>query len=325
MDRKLWTRLILIIGILALASYYIGPWGENLKGGIDLIGGTSLLYEIDTSDLTDTYGAADEVVKVLRKRVDPDNVRNLIWRTVGNTRIEIHMPQPSQKNREISQNYGLAVQALQDANISLADVHLVLRSSPGAQQGQAWEDLLKKYPDYKARLAVYSTSYQQLSEAYKAFKSNPKSTQARANWGTATLDMRRTRQSLLGADITSQGLDNVLGLVGQFATNAFVSQSDDVPNAYDDQLSRLKTQGPQAQQRKDNDEPYVWLSEENLKQIAGENDSLAYLRSFESLKAELKKTANRPLLATSDLDGKTYILAYAQRSRRKVALQKLLT
>ena len=84
MHRKLWTKIIFIICICALAFYYMGGiTGENLKGGIDLVGGTSLLYEIDTSELTDTYGAAEEVVKVLRKRVDPDNVRNLIWRVVG--------------------------------------------------------------------------------------------------------------------------------------------------------------------------------------------------------------------------------------------------
>ena len=52
MDRKLWTKLVFIICILALAIYYIGGFkGENLKGGIDLIGGTSQLWEIDTTGL----------------------------------------------------------------------------------------------------------------------------------------------------------------------------------------------------------------------------------------------------------------------------------
>ena len=137
MDRKLWTKLIFILFILALAFYYVHPWDEKLKGGIDLVGGTSLLYEIDTAGLDDSYGAAEDVVKVLRRRVDPDNVRNLIWRTVGSTRIEILMPLPSQRNREISQNYNQAVEKLEAGNISLSTVHNVLQMPAGSQRQRA--------------------------------------------------------------------------------------------------------------------------------------------------------------------------------------------
>ena len=62
----------------------------NLRPGIDMVGGTSLLYEIKppagsvaNSDL------AQNVMEALKKRVDPDGVRNLIWRPQGSTRLEI--------------------------------------------------------------------------------------------------------------------------------------------------------------------------------------------------------------------------------------------
>ena len=145
MDRKLWTKLILILFILALALYYVLPWGDKLKGGIDLVGGTSLLYEIDTSGLDDTYGAAEDVDQVLRRRVDPDSVRNLIWRTVGSTRIEILMPLPSQRNREISRNYSQAVAKLEAGNINLSAVHNVLRMPAGSQRRQAWQRPAPKF------------------------------------------------------------------------------------------------------------------------------------------------------------------------------------
>jgi len=35
---------------------------------------------------------ADQVMEALKKRVDPDGVRNLVWRPQGNTRLEIQMP-----------------------------------------------------------------------------------------------------------------------------------------------------------------------------------------------------------------------------------------
>jgi preprotein translocase subunit SecD len=80
----------------------------NLKPGIDMVGGTSLLYEIKTppgarfdADL------ANQVMASLKKRVDPEGVRNLIWRPQGATRLEIQMPLTSKSGeskqaREIS-------------------------------------------------------------------------------------------------------------------------------------------------------------------------------------------------------------------------------
>ena len=179
MQRKLWTKLIFIICVCALATHNIGigiepttkklQFGENLKGGIDLVGGTSLLYEIDTSELSDTHGAAEEVVKVLRRRVDPDNVRNLIWRVVGNTRIEILMPQPTERNRKISDDYRGAAERLQAGNISLLAVHEVLRIPPGPESRQAWKELLEKYPDYQARLEIYKDQYEITTKVLKDY------------------------------------------------------------------------------------------------------------------------------------------------------------
>ncbi len=65
----------------------------NLRPGIDMVGGTSLLYEIRppegevaSEDLSKTMMAA------LKRRVDPEGVRNLVWRPQGATRLEIQMP-----------------------------------------------------------------------------------------------------------------------------------------------------------------------------------------------------------------------------------------
>src|SRR3712207_3825666 len=67
------------------------PWGQklNLKPGIDMQGGTSLLYEIkppegdaatgEASGPVYTGNLADEVMGALKKRIDPQGVRNLVW------------------------------------------------------------------------------------------------------------------------------------------------------------------------------------------------------------------------------------------------------
>jgi hypothetical protein len=74
--------------------YEITPVNKQLKGGIDLVGGHSLLYEIDTTGLEDTKDLSTRVMNRLKQRVDPNGVRNLVWRPVGNTRLEIQMPLP---------------------------------------------------------------------------------------------------------------------------------------------------------------------------------------------------------------------------------------
>src|SRR4051794_20652129 len=67
----------------------------NLRPGIDIAGGTSLLYEIKQPEGAPPVGngsLAEQVASLLKKRVDPNGVRNLIWRPQGDTRLEIQLP-----------------------------------------------------------------------------------------------------------------------------------------------------------------------------------------------------------------------------------------
>jgi len=64
----------------------------SLKPGIDIVGGTSLLYEIKQPEGLPISNLAEEVMKALKKRVDPNGTLNLIWRPQGTNRLEIQMP-----------------------------------------------------------------------------------------------------------------------------------------------------------------------------------------------------------------------------------------
>src|SRR4051795_1788862 len=93
-------RFILILIILIGSLWCIFPgmhkanFTPNLHPGIDMVGGTSLLYEIKVPEggAASSGTLAEDVMKALKKRVDPEGVRNLIWRPQGNTRLEIQMP-----------------------------------------------------------------------------------------------------------------------------------------------------------------------------------------------------------------------------------------
>src|SRR5215510_12047627 len=102
------SRLTLILVVLIGALWLIFPHSpttlfnpsipfsekQNLKPGIDMVGGTSLLYEIKVPEggYHGQHTLAEDVMESLKKRVDPDGVRNLIWRPQGENRLEIQMP-----------------------------------------------------------------------------------------------------------------------------------------------------------------------------------------------------------------------------------------
>src|SRR5580698_1570849 len=94
METKQTGRVIFILGVLLIALFSICPQPQklfrniplseklNLKPGIDMVGGTSLLYQIKEPEGgyhgQAGHTLAEDVMESLKKRVDPDGLRNLI-------------------------------------------------------------------------------------------------------------------------------------------------------------------------------------------------------------------------------------------------------
>src|SRR6185503_1227732 len=125
------SRLILIGAILLVAIWSIfpgmfkGQMRPDLKPGIDMVGGTSLLYEIKSQDGGPSTGhLAEDVMSALKKRVDPDGQRNLIWRPQGNSRLEIQMPLTANggESKKKRQEYADAQRQLEQTNVRSAQV-----------------------------------------------------------------------------------------------------------------------------------------------------------------------------------------------------------
>jgi len=120
MNKNLMPKIILIIVLTALAAWTLYPPSKTLMQGIDLAGGTSLIYEIDTFGLEEPEkkDLAQRMITVLRRRIDPANIQNLIWRPLGNTRFEIQMPLASAEAREKRREFEEARQELLAKNVS---------------------------------------------------------------------------------------------------------------------------------------------------------------------------------------------------------------
>jgi SecD/SecF fusion protein len=89
-----------LIGGFTLAGFFaIWPPEKKLKLGIDLSGGTILVYQVDTKSLPPGF-KMDELVSALKRRVDPEGVKEIPIRQIGSQRIEIILPQASNEEVE---------------------------------------------------------------------------------------------------------------------------------------------------------------------------------------------------------------------------------
>ena len=129
MNKNLTWKLGLIVILVVFAVLQLKPvWDSeegklhlNLKPGIDLAGGTSLIYDIDTQDLdnNERKGIAERMIPMLRKRIDPTNVANIEMNPLGDTRIEIKLPLASTDTKEKRQAFENALEALEKENTNL--------------------------------------------------------------------------------------------------------------------------------------------------------------------------------------------------------------
>ena len=97
--KDFWWRFALIIGFTLIGLYSLWPPEKKLKLGIDLSGGTILVYQVDTNNLPPGF-KMDELVAALKKRADPEGVKEIPIRQIGSHRIEIILPQASPEEVE---------------------------------------------------------------------------------------------------------------------------------------------------------------------------------------------------------------------------------
>ncbi len=124
MYKDLLWKAALVVFLIAVAGIYVYPPSEKLKQGLDLAGGTSLIYEIDASDLSpaDRRGLAGKMIPILLKRIDPTHVANIVMRPQGDTRIEIQLPVSSRDTITKRKAYEEALMKLESENVNLLQI-----------------------------------------------------------------------------------------------------------------------------------------------------------------------------------------------------------
>jgi protein-export membrane protein SecD/preprotein translocase SecF subunit len=166
-ERDLWWKIVIVGALCALALVSVYPLNQKIKFGIDLYGGYSLLYEIDDTglDSAEKAGLSERVMHVLRERIDPKGVYNLVWRPVGLNRLEIQMPRPSAVVQEARATYERDQQKIQQAVLRQSTLLRAL-ARPVEEQPAALAALVHGIEDRKPLLEAAATAY----DAYAKMK-----------------------------------------------------------------------------------------------------------------------------------------------------------
>ncbi|MDD5459499.1 MAG: protein translocase subunit SecD [Phycisphaerae bacterium] len=165
MDKNLAWKVIFIIVLTALAVWTLIPPSQTLKPGIDLAGGTSLIYEINTQglDQADKDKLSERMITILRRRIDPANIQNLIWRPQGNTRFEIQMPLSSAEARVKRDQYEQVLENLLAENVNPSTVMRALEK-PGDQRDAIFNKIAGNSETRRQILDELAGAYDQRKE-----------------------------------------------------------------------------------------------------------------------------------------------------------------
>ncbi len=158
METKQTGRVILILCVLGAALFAICPhpgqlfkrdvpWSEalSLRPGIDMAGGTSLLYQVrePAGGYHGNGTLAEDETAALKRRVDPTGIKNLIWRPQGTNRIEIQIPASPQNEQAVAarQAYVAAGRKLEATNVSEAAVRAAAEMPKGPDRTRKLDQL----------------------------------------------------------------------------------------------------------------------------------------------------------------------------------------
>lgn len=224
MNKNLTWKIVLVIVLVVVAAWTLYPPNETLKPGIDLAGGTSLIYEIDAQGLTTAKkkDLSTKMITVLRRRIDPANIQNLIWRPHGATRFEIQMPLASAEARKKRQNFEKVLDELLAENIRAAVIMRSLRKT-NEQRSEDFKNFARGSSDRKAILEELAAAYDERKAARDKRDEFLSELQAKEEAiSSAEIDLDKVNQNLgqwlkLDEQQLTESLSDFLGSVDNLA------------------------------------------------------------------------------------------------------------
>ncbi len=131
--RNLAWKIVFILVVIALCITSILL--KDIRLGRDLRGGVSLIYAVHMpDDVADSQAMLTQIIAVLQDRVNPTGVLDISMQPLGQDRLEIVMPLPSEEVRALKKAYqAVLVKLLAGAQIRVGDLEVALESSKAVE------------------------------------------------------------------------------------------------------------------------------------------------------------------------------------------------
>ncbi|MFZ4573683.1 MAG: protein translocase subunit SecD [Phycisphaerales bacterium] len=214
MQKSIITRLGIILLVTVLCGLVAWPPGEKLRLGKDLAGGVSLVYSVSMENEPDPAGVLNQVITVLKERVDPDGLMEIAIVAQGRDRLEITMPLPTAKVKQLKQAYDDALSELAKIEITESRLDRELAKAP-AERAKALETLAGGNSQRLALLNDLAKAYDSWSGLETAYNALPEDNQeARralvADVATASLTYDKAKEAVLATVVSPEEIRAVV-------------------------------------------------------------------------------------------------------------------
>ncbi len=202
----LWAGSLVVL-LLALCCHQLYPPRETLKFGLDLAGGTSLLYEVSVPDGMNAEDAIRQTIETLKRRVDPEGVRNLEWHQESNSRIEVRMPRPSPEVQDRRARLQQVTDSIEQSNISTqAILNAVTAAEPN--RPALFRQLIKGVEGRRELLVELAEARQYMTRVRSNYDKEPADSEARPTMARNVALAERAYDQAL-AEVQATNLDLV--------------------------------------------------------------------------------------------------------------------
>ncbi len=154
----LWKPIFIVVA-LGLCGLMLYPPSKKLKPGLDLVGGTTLTYQVDVPEGMDSREAIDQIIASYQKRVDPQGVRNLVWRPLAGNRFEVQMPLSSTNTRQLRDQYVDLLEAVGQRNLDERQLERAVAVADAAQRDELLAKLAAGNPALREKLADLAAAH----------------------------------------------------------------------------------------------------------------------------------------------------------------------
>ena len=176
---RLWGRLIWVSLVVVFFGYAIIPPSESIRLGKDLRGGATLVYELTINPGEDASKVVSDTIDVLKDRVDPDGLFEISINAQGRDRIEVTMPLPSDRVKDLRAAYDNALDELRAMAISPSGLNGLLDLPDGERLDARIAQLSRDDAERRELLESVVSSYREFQRAeaeYERARSERRST-----------------------------------------------------------------------------------------------------------------------------------------------------